>query len=400
MVQLSKVLSRVQSSVTLAIEEAAKRLRKEGFNIISLSAGEPDFDTPEHIKNAAIRAIHEGKTKYTPVAGVLELKKAICEKFVRDNGIFFSTDQVIVGCGAKHLIFNALFACINPGDEVIIPAPYWVSYPDMVKLLGAEPVIFSCSQDDEFKIKPQKLRKLITAKTKILILNSPNNPTGVTYTKDDIREIANVLLEHPHVLVISDDIYESMCYDGFEFSTIVSVEPKLADRVITINGVSKSYSMTGWRIGYAAGNIDIIKAMSKIQSQSTSNPCSISQAAAIEALTGPQDLIKKSNAIFAKRRDITINLINGIDGISCYKPSGAFYIFPTCSDFFGKKRPDDRIINNSVDFCDYLLNEALVAVVPGSAFGAEGFFRISYAASEENLIEACKRIASACAKLK
>ncbi|MDZ5762186.1 Pyridoxal phosphate-dependent aminotransferase C-terminal domain protein [Candidatus Cyrtobacter comes] len=314
--------------------------------------------------------------------------------------MLFSQEQILVGCGAKHLIFNALFACLNPGDEVIIPAPYWVSYPDMVKLTGAEPVIFLCTQEDDFKIKPQKLRKLITSKTKFFMLNSPSNPTGIAYTREEIKEIASVLLEHSHVLILSDDIYESMCFDGFEFSTIASVEPKLADRVITINGVSKSYSMTGWRIGYAAANVDIIKAMSKVQSQSTSNPCSISQAAAVEALTGPQDFISENNKLFQKRRDLVVGMLNNIDDITCHKPDGAFYAFANCEAFFGKKRPDGKIINGSVDFADYLLNEALVAVVPGAAFGAEGFFRVSYASSEDLLSKACTRIAEACSKLK
>ncbi len=400
MVQFAKVLSRVQPSVTLAISETAKRLKNGGLDVISLSAGEPDFDTPEHIKQAAIRAINEGKTKYTPVSGIPALKQAICEKFARDNNLLFSQDQIIVGCGAKHLIFNALFACLNPGDEVIIPAPYWVSYPDMVKLTGAEPVIFLCTQDDDFKIKPQKLRKLITSKTKFFMLNSPSNPTGVAYTKAEVKEIAGVLLEHPHVLVLSDDIYESMCFDGAEFATIASVEPKLADRVITINGVSKSYAMTGWRIGYAAANVDIIKAMSKVQSQSTSNPCSISQAAAVEALTGPQGFISENNKLFQRRRDLVVSMLNNIDNMNCHKPDGAFYAFANCEAFFGRKRPDGKIISGSVDFADYLLSEALVAVVPGAAFGAEGFFRVSYATSDDLLTKACTRIAEACSKLK
>jgi aspartate aminotransferase len=396
---LSTRLNRIKPSITISITNKAIALKNQGYDIISLGIGEPDFDTPDNIKAYAIKAINKGLTKYTNVDGTIELKKAICAKFKRENNLEYTTDQVTVGAGAKQVLYNALMASLNPGDEVIIPAPYWVSYPDMVNLAEGTPVIVNCSLRNNFRLDPTDLEKAITPKTKWLILNSPSNPTGSTYTRNDLKQLAEVLLKHPHVYIISDDIYEHVLYDGFEFVTLAEVEPRLYDRVLTLNGVSKSYAMTGWRIGYAAGPKELIKAIGTIQSQSTSNPCSISQAAAVEALNGPQDFIKTNTENFKKKRDTVINLLNQIDGFECNKPEGAFYVFPACSKLFGKKTTEGKIIENSNDLSEYLLTESLVSTVCGSAFGMEGFIRISYALSIETLTEACNRIKKAVEKL-
>lgn len=393
-------LSAVKPSPTMAITAKANELKAAGKPIIGLGAGEPDFDTPDHIKEAAIEAMKRGDTKYTAVAGTPELKKAVIDKFKRDNGLEFAANQIVVGCGAKQVIFNALLATLNAGDEVIIPAPYWVSYPDMVYFAEGVPVIVPCPESDGLKLKPAALEKAITKKTKWLILNSPSNPTGAAYSKDELKAIAEVLKKHPHVMVLSDDIYEYLVYDGFTFSTIAQVAPELMDRTLTLNGVSKAYSMTGWRIGFAGGPKWLISAISDIQSHSTSNPCSISQAASVAALNGPLDFLKGWREAFRNRRNLVVDSLNKIPGIRCEKPEGAFYVFPNCEGIFGKTTPSGKTIKNSEEFCGYLLEDSLLAVVHGSAFGTEGFFRISYAKSEKDLTEACERIAKAVAALK
>lgn len=393
-------LKSIKPSPTLAVTAKAQELKAIGKDIIGLGAGEPDFDTPQNIKEAAIRAINEGKTKYTAVDGIIELKQAICKKFKKENDLEYTTKQITVGSGAKQVIFNALLATLSPRDEVIIPAPYWVSYPDMVALAEGVPVFVNSTAENNFKITPADLEKSITDKTKWLILNSPSNPTGSAYTEDELKALAQVLFKHPNVHIISDDIYEHIMFDNQKFYTIAQVEPKLRERTLTINGVSKSYSMTGWRIGYAAGPEHLIKAISIIQSQSTSNPCSISQYATLEALNGPQNFIKPNAELFRKRRDLVVGLLNDIPGISCQTPNGAFYVFPSCGQLVGKKTPAGKVINNCSDFTEYLLEYALVAVVQGAAFGMENFFRISYATSENILIEACARIKKACEELK
>ncbi len=397
---LSNSLSKVKPSPTIAVAMKAAELKAAGKDIISLGMGEPDFDTPQNIKNAAIKAIESGDTKYTAVDGTAALKKAIIAKLRRENDLEYKPSQIIVGVGAKQVIYNALMATLNSGDEVIIPAPYWVSYPDMVLLAGGSPVIVDSSAENNFKILPQDLEAKITPKTKWLILNSPSNPTGACYSKDELKALSEILLKHPQVYILSDDIYEHLIFDNLEFATIAQIEPKLKERTLLVNGVSKAYAMTGWRIGYGAADEKIIKAMSVIQSQSTSSPCSISQAASVEALNGDQDYVKNSKKIFESRRDMVVKMLNEIDGIICNKPNGAFYVFPSCRGLYGKKTTNDKIINNDNDFATYLLEEALVAVVPGVAFGAEGFFRISYAASEEFLQNSMQRIADACKKLK
>jgi len=393
-------LSRVKPSPTLVVTAKAAELKAAGKDVIGLGAGEPDFDTPDHIKEAAIQAIRDGKTKYTPVAGTPELKKAICDKFKRENGLEYAINQVIAGVGAKQVIFNALLATVNSGDEVIIPAPYWVSYPDMVLFAEGTPVIVPASEKDGFKLAPATLEKAITPKTKWLILNSPSNPTGAAYTKAELRALADVLLKHPHVWIMADDIYEHLSYDGFEFSTIAQIEPKLYERTLTVNGVSKAYSMTGWRIGYAGGPKGLISAISDIQSHSTSNACSISQAASVAALNGPQDFLKEWRDSFAKRRNLAVEALNKIDGITCLTPEGAFYVFPNIKGLLGRTTPKGKKIETCNAFCDYLLEEALVAAVAGSAFGMGGYFRISYATSEKIMIDAMQRITKACADLK
>ncbi len=396
---LASSLSNIKPSPTIAVSMKAAELKASGKNIISLSMGEPDYDTPQNIKNAAIVAIKKGDTKYTAVDGTAALKKAIVEKFKRENSLEYKTSEIIVSTGAKQVIYNALVATLNAGDEVVIPAPFWVSYPDMVLLAGGTPVVVDSKAEDNFKITAENLEKKITAKTKWLILNSPSNPTGSCYSAAELKKLADVLVKHPQVHIMSDDIYEHLIFDGLKFATIAEIEPKLKSRTLVINGVSKAYSMTGWRIGYGAGDEKLIKAMSMIQSQSTSSPCSVSQAAAVEALNGDQSYIAEGKKVFEKRRNMVVEMLNKIDGIDCNTPNGAFYVFPSCKKLFGKKTADGKIINNDNDFAGYLLEEALVAVVPGVAFGAEGFFRISYAASEDFLKDAMERIAKACSKL-
>jgi aspartate aminotransferase len=393
-------LSNVKPSPTLAVTQRAAELKAAGKDVIGLGAGEPDFDTPQHIKQAAIDAINKGDTKYTAVAGTPALKKAICEKLKRENGIDYAPNQIVVGNGAKQVIFNALVATVNPGDEVLIPAPYWVSYPDMVLFAEGTPVTVPSREEDGFKLKPAALEKAITPKTKWLLLNSPCNPTGAAYTSAELRALADVLLKFPHVHIIADDIYEHLCYDGFAFTTLVQVEPQLASRTLTVNGVSKAYAMTGWRIGYAAGPKELIAAISDIQSHSTSNASSISQAASVAALNGPQEFLGEWRTSFEARRNLVVDALNAIPGLSCLKPEGAFYVFPNMKGLIGKTTPEGKLIGNSADLCTYLLEHGLVAAVAGSAFGMEGYFRISYATSEKILTEAMKRIREACAALK
>ena len=393
---LASRLSRIKPSPTIAVTTRAAELKAAGKDVIGLGAGEPDFDTPEHVKDAAIAAMKAGQTKYTPVGGTPALKKAIIEKFRRENNLIYAPNQIVAGTGAKQVLFNALLATLDAGDEVIIPAPYWVSYPDMVAFAEGAPVTVECGEKDGFKLTAAALEKAITQKTKWLILNSPSNPTGAAYTKQELRALADVLLKHPHVWVMADDIYEHLVYDGFEFFSIAQVEPKLIDRTLTVNGVSKAYAMTGWRIGYAGGPKELVAAITDIQSQSTSNPSSISQAASVAALNGPQDFLPEWRKAFARRRDLVVDALNKVPGLSCAKPEGAFYVFPNCSKLFGKKTPGGKTIQNSMEFCEYLLDDALVAAVAGSAFGLEGYFRISYATSDAILTEACARIKKAC----
>ncbi len=397
---LANSLSNIKPSPTIAVAMKAAELKAQGKDIISLGMGEPDFDTPENIKEAAISAIKKGDTKYTAVDGTAALKKAIIAKFKRENNLEYKPSEITVGTGAKQVIYNALMATLNAGDEVLIQAPYWVSYPDMVLLAGGTPVIVSSTAENNFKITPQNLAAKITPQTKWLILNSPSNPTGACYSAEDLRALADILLQHPHVYILADDIYEHLIFDGLKFATIAEVEPLLKARTLVVNGVSKAYAMTGWRIGYAGGPENLIKAMSTIQSQSTSSPSSISQAAAVEALNGPQDYITSSRKVFEQRRNMVVSTLNAISGIHCNVPNGAFYVFPSCTGLFGKVTEAGKKIENDNDFAAYLLEEALVAVVPGIAFGAFGHFRISYAASEEFLQNAMQRIADACKKLR
>ncbi len=397
---LADRLDRIKPSPTIAVTMKARELKAQGRDVIGLGAGEPDFDTPENIKQAAIKAINSGDTKYTNVDGTDALKKAIIAKFKRENNLDYKIDQITVGTGGKQVLYNALVATVNPGDEVIIPAPYWVSYPDIVHLAEGTPVFVECGQNHQFKLQPEMLEAAITPKTKWLILNSPSNPTGAAYTAKELRAIADVLLKHPHVWVLTDDMYEHLVYDNFKFATIAEVEPKLYDRTLTMNGVSKSYCMTGWRIGYAGGPANLIKAIAKIQSQSTSNPSSVSQAAAVEALNGPQDFIAKHNVSFKERRDMVVEMLNKAPGLHCHKPEGAFYVYPSCAGVVGKMTPEGKRIATDDDFVTYLLEAEGVAAVQGSAFGLSPHFRISYATSTEALKEACSRIIRACEKLK
>lgn len=397
---IAKRLSNIKPSPTIAVTTKAKELQAAGKDVIGLGAGEPDFDTIDYVKDAAITAIKAGDTKYTAVDGTPALKKAICEKFKRENSLSYEPAQITVGAGAKHVLYNAFMATLDVLDEVIIPAPYWVSYPDMVELAGGTPVIVQCTAQNAFKLQPHDLEAAITNKTKWLILNSPSNPTGAAYSLPEMKALTDVLLRHTHVHIIADDIYEHLLYDNFKFVTPAQVEPKLFDRTLTVNGVSKAYAMTGWRIGYAGGSKELIKAMAVIQSQSTSNPTSISQTASVAALNGNQDYLKERCKAFQARRDMVVSLLNAIDGIDCITPEGAFYVFPSCKGLLGKKTPAGKIISNDTEFTTYLLEEALVAVVQGSAFGAEGFFRISYATSDDILRNACARIAKACGALK
>ena len=396
---LSDNISRIKPSATMAVTGKARELKAEGKDIIGLGAGEPDFDTPENIKLAAIEAIKSGDTKYTAVDGTPALKNAIIEKFKRENQLIYSPDQISVGTGGKQIIFNALLATINSGDEVIIPAPFWVSYPDIVTFAGGKSVILECDESTNFKLSAEKLSNAINDKTKWFILNSPSNPTGSCYTENELKDIADVLKENSHVNVMSDDIYEHLVYDNFAFKTIAQINPDLSNQILTINGVSKAYAMTGWRIGYAAGNKDLIKAMGKLQSQSTSNPSSISQAAAVEALNGDQSFLSSRSEVFKKRRDYVVDELNKMNGITCTKPEGAFYVFPNCKELFGKKTTEGKAINNDEDFVTALLESVGVAVVHGSAFGMNGYFRISYATSDELIASACERIKSFCNSL-
>ena len=395
---VSNSLKRIKPSPTIAVTSKAREMKAAGKDVIGLGAGEPDFDTPENIKEAAIRAIREGDTKYTAVDGTPALKAAIVKKFKNENNLNYTLDQITVGAGGKHVIYNLMMATLNEGDEVIIPAPYWVSYPDIVLLASASPKVVECPENLKFKLTPELLEKNITKKTKWLILNSPSNPTGACYSEEEIKQLAEVLKRHPHVYVLSDDIYEHIAYEGYKFFTIAQI-PELKDRVITMNGVSKSYAMTGWRIGYAAGNKDIIKAIAKIQSQSTTNPSSISQAAAVEALSGTQDFIKERSKAFQERRDYVVNELNKINGISCLKPDGAFYVFPSCKGLLGKKDRNGKQLSNDQEFVESLLENSGVAVVQGSAFGLNGFFRISYATSMDNLKKAIQKIKTFCEDL-
>ena len=392
---ISSRLEAVKPSPTLAVSAKAAELKRQGIDVISLGAGEPDFDTPDNIKQAAIQGIKNGITKYTNTDGTPELKQAVCDKFKRENGLTYALDEVIIGAGGKQVIYNLFMATLNNGDEVIIPAPYWVSYPDIALLSGGIPITVETTMAYGFKLSPEDLEAAISSRTKWFILNSPSNPSGSAYSRNELMQIAAVLRRHPNVHIMSDDIYEHIVFDNFEFVTLATVAPDLKDRIFIVNGVSKSYSMTGWRIGYGAGRKDIIKAMTLIQSQSTSNPCSISQVAAVEALNGTQEFIKPNALGFQKKRDLVMSLLQNINGISCYKPEGAFYLFPSCKGLFGKKAPNGNTINSSNDFATFLLESANVAVVPGIAFGLEGYFRISYATSEALLTDACARIGKA-----
>ncbi len=396
---LAKRLARIKPSPTIAVTTRAAELKAAGRDVIGLGAGEPDFDTPEHIKRAAVVAIERGETKYTAVDGTPQLKKAVAAKFARENGLDYTAQQITVGTGGKQVIYNALVATLDPGDEVIIPAPYWVSYPDMVLLADGEPVAVNCPQNNGFRMRPEDLEAAITPRTKWLILNSPSNPTGSAYSAADLKGLAEVLVRHPQVWVLTDDMYEHLVYDDFKFATIAQVEPKLYPRTLTMNGVSKTYCMTGWRIGFAGGPAELIKAMAVVQSQSTSNPSSISQAAAVEALNGPQDFMVSNLKAFKERRDLVVGLLNQAKGLSCTTPEGAFYVYPSCAGVIGKRTPEGKTIESDSDFAAYLLEAVGVAVVQGEAFGLSPYFRISYATSTEALREACTRIGRACAAL-
>jgi len=396
---LGHLLHAVKPSPTLAITKLAGEMRRKGVDVIGLSQGEPDFPTPEHINCAAKAAIDNGQTKYTDVDGTPELKAAIGRKFQRDNALIYEASEISVGTGGKQVIFNAMLATLDPGEEVILPAPYWVSYPDMVRLAGGSPVEVPCLESQGFKLTPKQLKDAITPRTKWLILNSPSNPTGAGYSAEELRQLGAELLAHPHVHVLTDDMYEHLRYDGWTFATIAAEVPELLQRTLTVNGVSKAYAMTGWRIGYAGGPKALIAAMATIQSQSTSNPCSIAQAAALAALDGPMDFQQERNEIFRQRRDLCLDAFNATPGLVCRRPEGAFYLFPSCSALIGRKTPSGEVLRTDVDVSRYLLEGARVAVVPGSAFGFEGYFRISFATSTERLEQACERIRKACAEL-
>jgi len=398
--QTSAALDRIQPSATLAMTARAAELRAEGVDVIGLGAGEPDFDTPDFVKEAAIEAIRSGKTKYTAVDGTPELKAAIVTKFKRDNGLDYATNQVTTNVGGKHTLFNAMVATLNPGDEVIVPAPYWVSYPDVVQFCSGKPVIVQAGPEQRYKLNPEQLEAAITPKTKWLILNSPSNPTGAAYSRDELRALGEVLERHPHVWVFADDMYEHIVYDGFEFATIAQVCPSLYERTLTVNGCSKAYAMTGWRIGFAGGPAWLIKAMAKLQSQSTSNPCSIAQAAAVAALTGDQSFLKDRAAAFQKRRDLVVGRLNAMPGITCPNPEGAFYVYPAFAGLIGKTTPKGKVIDSDVAMVGYLLDEARVAAVQGEAFGLSPAMRISYATSDALLTEACNRIEEALSALR
>jgi aspartate aminotransferase len=396
---IAHALERVKPSPTMAITSKARELKAAGFDVIGLGAGEPDFDTPDNVKQAAIAAIQRGETKYTAVDGIPELKRAIVSKFERENDLAYKPAEITVGSGGKQVLYNALLATLNPDDEVIVPSPYWVSYPDIVLLAGATPVVVVTKLEDGFKLSPKALAASITPRTKWFIFNSPSNPTGAAYTREEIKALTDVLLKHENVWVLSDDIYEHLVYDGFAFSTPAQVEPKLKGRTLTLNGVSKAYSMTGWRIGYAGGPEPLIKAIATLQSQSTSNPCSISQWASVEALEGPQDFLKRWVASFQDRRDLVVSMLNQAKGISCPTPEGAFYVYPSCAGIIGRTSRDGKKIETDEDFATALLQEEGVAVVHGAAFGLSPFFRISYATGIEALEEACRRIQRFCANV-
>lgn len=397
---ISQRMARIKPSPTLTISARAAHLKSMGQNVIGLGAGEPDFDTPEYIKDAAVKALSAGKTKYTAVEGILPLRKAIAAKFIRDNGIEYEPEQIIVGAGAKQVIFNAFLATLNPGDEVIVPAPYWVSYIDMVEVGEGTPVIVRCKPENDLKLTAEGLSEAITTKSKWLILNSPNNPSGMAYTKKELMALAEVIRYTPHLYVLSDDIYEHLVYDGFEFSTLAQVAPDLKDRILTVNGVSKTYAMTGWRIGYGAGPRPLIEAMTALQSHSTTNACSIAQEAALAALEGSHDFLREWIEVYKARRDKALEILNKTPGLSCLNPQGAFYLYPNCTGLMGKKTPMDSIITSDTDLAAYLLESAGVAVVPGVAFGLSPYFRISFATDTNHLVEACNRISQAVNLLK
>ena len=394
---LADTLSRVKPSATIAVAQKARELKAQGRDVISLGAGEPDFDTPDNIKKAAIEAINRGETKYTPVSGIPDLRKAIAAKFKRENGLDYEWTQTIVGTGGKQILFNALMATMNPGDEVVIPAPFWVSYPEMVLLCGGTPVPAPTTLENQFKLTAEALEAAITPKTKWLIFNSPSNPSGAAYNREEMKAITDVLMRHPHVWLLTDDMYEHLVYDDFEFVTPAQVEPGLMDRTLTMNGVSKAYAMTGWRIGYAAGPMEIIKAMDMIQSQQTSGACSIAQWASVEALNGPQDFIAQNKAIFQGRRDLVVSMLNQASGIECPTPEGAFYVYPSVAGLMGKEAPSGKVMQNDEDFVTELLESEGVAAVHGAPFGLGPNFRISYATSETLLEDACNRIQRFCA---
>ena len=398
--KISDALGRIQPSATLAMTSRVLELKRAGVDVIGLGAGEPDFDTPDFVKEAAIAAIRSGQTKYTNVDGTAELKAAIAAKFKRDNDLTYTPEQISVNVGGKHTLFNVLVATIDPGDEVIIPAPYWVSYPDIVQFAGGTPVFVRGGAEQGYKVTPEQIDAAVTPRTKWLLLNSPSNPSGAAYTRAELEGIAEVLRRHPHVSVMADDMYEHIVYDGFEFTTIAQVAPDLYDRTLTVNGCSKAYSMTGWRIGFAGGPAPLIKAMAKLQSQSTSNPCSIAQAAAVAALNGDQSFLAERNAAFQRRRDLVVSMLNQVGGIHCPRPEGAFYVYPDVSGLIGKSTPDGRVIDTDEALVGYLLTDAKVAAVHGGAFGLEPAFRVSYATSEELLEQACNRIQEACAALR
>ena len=397
---IGDTLSRIKPSATIAVAQKARDLKATGRDVISLGAGEPDFDTPDNVKNAAIEAIRQGKTKYTPVAGIPELRQAIATKLKRENNLDYKPQQIIVGTGGKQVLFNAFMATLNKGDEVIIPAPYWVSYPEMVAVNNGTPVFVDAKKEFNYKLQPEDLEAAITDKTKWFVFNSPCNPSGAAYTHDELKKLTDVLLKYPHVHIMSDDMYEHLTYNDFKFATPAAVEPKLYERTLTVNGVSKAYAMTGWRIGYAAGPVELIKAMETIQSQQTSGTSSISQWAAVEALNGPQDFIAKNKAIFQARRDLVVSMLNQANGLECPTPEGAFYVYPSCAKLIGKKTPEGKVIKTDEDFVTALLETEAVAVVHGAAFGLGPAFRISYATSEKLLEEACRRIQRFCASLR
>jgi len=396
---LASRLDRIKPSPTIAVTTRAAELKAEGRDVIGLGAGEPDFATPDHIKQAAWEAMQAGHTKYTAVNGIIELRRAIAAKFKRENGLDYKPEQITVSCGGKQVLYNAFVATLNPGDEVIIPAPYWVSYPDMALLCEGTPVFVDCPAENGFKLEPEDLARAITPKTKWLVLNSPSNPTGAAYTKAELKALCDVLVKHPQVWVMTDDMYEHLVYDDFVFTTPAEVEPRLYERTLTVNGLSKAYCMTGWRVGYAGGPLALVKAMNMVQSQSTSQTSTISQWAGVAALNGPQDFIPKHNKVFQERRDLVVSMLNQASGIRCHKPEGAFYVYPSCAGTIGRKTPEGKRIASDEDFVTYLLDSEGVAVVQGTAFGLAPHFRISYATSTANLEEACRRIQRACGAL-